>query len=237
MLGTQDAGYRRPTLQHRHIRRSRLLIAGSATASSSKGLSQCNSRATIYGQIAVVLVLVLLAYFMAAMMYRAVKEYGALPESDIIFIMVIMLSIAATAFFLQFAVPGFFVIRYLGRLRHTAPDRSPGPYLSSALEISRAPTKHDLSDSYWHAPLSIGIPGTCAVYLAGIVLVVVFLHSLAGEGSFGPFLVLLAGVFGPALYNRKTTRFERNRTPIQSSTGGEQFRSFTAPGVFSTVAV
>ena len=105
MPGTQDAGYRRPTLQHRHIRRSRLLIAGSATASSSKGLSQCNSRATIYGQIAVVLVLVLLAYFMAAMMYRAVKEYGALPESDIIFIMVIMLSIAATAFFLQFAVP------------------------------------------------------------------------------------------------------------------------------------
>jgi hypothetical protein len=192
-------------------------LAGALFLLSSKGLRQRDNRAAIYGQIAVVLVLAVLAYFIVAMMHWIVKERSAFYESNIRFIMA---SIAATAFFLQFAVPGFFTIRYLGRLRNAAPNPPAQPL----------PTEHAFQDGYCHAPLSIGIFGTMALYIAGIGLIAVVLSYVLFEVAWGAVFPL--SLLGPILYNRKTTPFEQIRKPIQTVTGGgrvSQFRGSNWP--------
>jgi hypothetical protein len=196
-----------------------LAAAGCLFIVAGRGVAEKSPGAVLWGQLAVVLVMALLAAFTYALTGMPQKmglggERHSFEWFDVIWMA------AGVLVAMQFLVPGYFALGYLQRLKQVLVDETIlGRRRTSA---PPAPDVRRNPDNYCHALLPFGIYFNFFVPIGAGVLFFIFgsrfLEGLGGPGLFLLFFLLL--FFGPILFNYLPSPFEKQREVIEQVTGG-----------------
>lgn len=136
--------------------------------------------------------------------------------------------VAFSIAFFQFAIPGYFGIRYLGRLelkpvalseRTFGDDSKPADRVREADVDSVEAIE---AAKYRDALLPLGVMGTFALMVSSLLIAVFAVQKYLGENAMA--YVFLPGFalvfFGPMIFNRIPSPFQKDRQVIRSFTGG-----------------
>jgi hypothetical protein len=195
-----------------------LVVAGCLFILSSRGVAEKNTAAVLWGQLAIILVVALLASFSYWMMWMPDKTgFGddQVPGGWFGYFW----SAACVLVSLQFFVPAFFAFGYLQRLK---PVIDHNTAIGVMTPPAPAPGIASDQDNYCHALLPFGVHTTFFVVLAtGMVLIILVGHFVEGIGMHGVFLpMFLVIFFGPILYNYIPSPFQKQRRAVNVATGG-----------------
>lgn len=195
-----------------------LALAGVLLILAGRGVAANNAGAVVWGQLAVVMIAVLVAAFTYWMMkvpermgFGGGRGFGVWFE--------VVWYAACLAVSLQFFVPAYFAIGYLRRLTGVLENGAIG-IVTAPPAPTPGPTEEP--DRYCHALLPFGVHLTFFGLLAAGLLVGLLVSQLAeGAAAPGVFLpVLLLLVFGPILFNYLPSPFQKQRRPLDAATGG-----------------
>ncbi len=214
-----------------------LLIVGVLFLISSRGIGQKAKWGVLTAQISIVLVLGLIAAFAVVFIFSS-KDF--LPKEPAFRVIA---AIIFTLVFGQFFILGFFGMQYLERLPveelvisniRFGIDKEAGDEVSEVK--SSIPWEEQ---TYKDALFPFGIGGTFALLVTGLLITVFAVDRYLGESMMSA--VFLSGfvlvLFGPLVYNRLPSPFERNRELIASYTGGGSIALFTGSWPFFKLIV
>jgi len=197
-----------------------LSIVGILFLISSRGIRQKKRWGVQAAQISIILVLGIMILFGVVCIFL-LKDF--LPE-DTIFL--IISAIIFTLVFGQFLILAFFGLQYLGRLPVKETDISEIRFgIEYQVDDKVSETNSFISGqvhTYKDALFPFGIGGTFVLLVGGLLITVFTVGKYLGESMMS--VIFLAGFafafFGPMIYNRLPSPFEKNRQFIASYTGG-----------------
>lgn len=204
-----------------------LSFLGALFLRSSKGIMEMQSWGKKLGQISIVLLIVLLAFFIVQIFLS--EEFLTFSKnfSPIFIIFLIIFSA-------QFAVPAYFGIRYIGRL----------PINSKLTDYNTIDlnnnNKSQLSESdFKDALFPFGIFGTFAILIAIPILGFMIVQKNYGPETMASifFPVFLFIFIAPIAYNYFSSPFQIHRTPIETFTGGGAISLFNGTWPFFRLLV
>ena len=195
-----------------------LVVAGGLFMLSGRGMAEKSPGAVMWGQMAIILVVALLASFIFWMMGMPGKMgfgkgQGPGEWFDLIW------PAACVLVSLQFFVPAFFAFGYLRRLKPVLDNHTA---IGGMAPSAPVPGIASDQDGYCHALLPFGVHITFFVVFATGMLVIFLVSRLVeGVGLHGVFLpMFLVLFFGPILYNYIPSPFQKQRRAVNVATGG-----------------
>jgi hypothetical protein len=195
-------------------------IVGILCRISSRGIKQKAPWGVHTAQISIVLAFVTMVLLVTVLLFLSGNR---LPDDPTF--RVILATIFALVFG-QFFILTFFALRYLGRLPvretdilETRFEIGPNAYDKATETQSLIP---DRAQIYKDALFPFGILGTFALLVGGLLITVFTIEKFLGESMM--IAVFLPGFalvfFGPIIYNRLPSPFEKGRQLVASYTGG-----------------
>lgn len=196
-----------------------LSILGLVFFRSARGIQEMAPWGKKTGQLALCL---MLGVFIGLFYYFFPIRRGPFGSNDTSELFMLFIAI----FLLQFGIPVYFGIRYLGRL--PVKDGSSATYQYSTGSASMSMTRklntgESVTDiKYKDSPSPFGIFGTFAILIAVPMIIIFTAVKFVGEGVAAflvpPFFIFI--FLGPAVYNYVPSPFQANRILVASFTGG-----------------
>ncbi|MDH3973904.1 MAG: hypothetical protein OEV42_06455 [Deltaproteobacteria bacterium] len=196
-----------------------LLFLGGLFLYSSKAIKALDPQGKRVGQVAVIL---LLALFIGFMFFAFPLDQLPLDHEGVS----LFFTVFVVIFIVQFGVPAYYGVRYLGRLPTSksrfGTDGLGSGHIDSTVEEESLRSSSKSKEKYCDALLPFGVPGTFALIIA-----VPFISVFAIERHSGlqqmPIMIVPAVffiLFISIIYNFFPSPFQKKRDKIASFTGG-----------------
>jgi hypothetical protein len=195
-----------------------LVAAGCLMIIAGRGVSEKSPGAVLWGQLAILLIVVLLAALTYWMMWLPGRIVPGRPTGPDTWPEMIWTA-ACVLVSLQFFVPAYYAFGYLQRMKKALEDGMVGDWTAPSMPVHPVEDEKDL---YCHALLPFGVHITFIVVLcAGLFLFLLLRHLADGTGMHLVFLPIFLIIFGgPILYNYIPSPFQKKRQAVEIATGG-----------------